>query len=254
MRLKRKLKQLVEHLTNTHIYHALPRGIDVAYDIENSLPMYCIGVVFDVGANVGQSAKYFLDHFPRSQIYCFEPVSDTFRKLQDNLNGSDRIHCFQLALGSSKGKEEMVLQGNSSMFFLSGKSKESPLNEDVMTEEVDMITLDEFCRARKIEKINYLKIDTEGGDLDVLIGGENMLKEQRIDLVEVEAGMNPSNKRHVPFEALKDYLESRGYYLFGIYEQVPEWSTKEANLRRSNPVFISRRMVKKDIHLTKSNA
>jgi len=137
----------------------------------------------------------------------------------------------------------MALQGNSDRFFLIGQSKESPANEDVLTEDVDIVTLDEFCFAREIEKVNYLKIDTEGEDLEVLRGGENMLKEQRIDFVEVEAGMHAGNKRHVSFEALKDYLESRSYLLFGIYGQVHEWPTKEPHLRRTNPVFVSRRMI-----------
>lgn len=70
-----------------------------------------------------------------------------------------------------------------------------------------------------------------------------MLKEQRMDFVEVEAGMNASNKRHVSFEALKDYLESRSYLLFGIYGQVHEWPTKEPHLRRTNAVLVSRRMI-----------
>jgi FkbM family methyltransferase len=175
MSLKHRLRQLVEHLANVHIYRVLPRGIDVAYDIAIFFPMYRIDIVFDVGANVGQSAKCYLGCFPRSHIYCFEPVRDTFRQLQDNLKGNNRIHCVQLALGSSKGKGEMALQGNSEMFFLSGQSKDSPANEDVMTEDVDIVTLDEFCCDRKIGQVNYLKIDTEGGDLEVLRGGENML-------------------------------------------------------------------------------
>ena len=243
MSLKHRIKQLVEHLANIHIYRVLPRGIDIAYDIHNSFPMYRIDVVFDVGAHVGQSAKRFLDCFTISHIYCFEPVSDTFRRLQDTLQGNNRVHCVQIGLGSFKGKGKMALKGSSDLFFLLDQSKNSPANEDVMTEDVDIVTLDEFCLARKIGQINYLKIDTEGGDLDILRGSVNMLNEQRIDFVEVEAGMNASNKRHVPFETLKGYLESRNYFLFGIYEQVDEWPTKEPHLRRTNPVFISRRMI-----------
>lgn len=243
MTFKHLLRLFVEHLANVHIYRDVPRGVDVAIDIAASFPTYRIDMVFDVGANVGQSAKRFLDDFRESNIYCFEPVSETFRRLQDYLNGNDRVHCFQLALGSSSGKEKMVLQGNSTMSFLLGRSKELPSNEDVTTEYVDIVTLDEFCSARTIVKINYLKIDAEGEDLEVLKGADNMLGEQQIDFVQVEAGMNPGNKRHVPFETLKDYLESRDYFLFGIYEQVSELPTKEPHLRRTDPVFVSRRMI-----------
>jgi FkbM family methyltransferase len=243
MTLTRRLRQLTQRLVNLHIYSVLPRGIDVAHDIAKSFPTYDFDIVFDVGANVGQSAERYVDCFPGSHIYCFEPVRDTFRQLQDNLKGRDRIRCFQLALGSSRGKGQMALEGSSDMFFLMGQSKNSPATEHVMTEDVDIVTLDDFCSARDVRHVNYLKIDTEGADLEVLRGGGCMLDAQRIDFVEVEAGMHAGNRRHVPFETLKSHLESKGYLLFGIYEQVHEWPKKEPHLRRTNPVFISRRMI-----------
>jgi len=82
-------------------------------------------------------------------------------------------------------------------------------------------------------------VDTEGGDLDVLLGAKKMLQSHLIDLVEVEAGMNPKNHKHVRFEILKGFLEEKGYFTFGIYEQMHEWPSKEPHLRRINAVFIS---------------
>lgn len=70
-----------------------------------------------------------------------------------------------------------------------------------------------------------------------------MLDDMRIDLVEVEAGMNPNNSVHVPLIELKAYLESKNYYLFGLYEQTGEWIAGEPNLRRVNAVFISKDMI-----------
>jgi FkbM family methyltransferase len=242
MSLKNKVKKLLEQLTGIHIYRALPHGIDFVQDISSSLPMYRADIVFDVGANVGQSSNIYLARFPSSHIYCFEPVGDTFCQLQCNLKGNARVDCYNLALGSSKCKGKMVLQGDSDMFFLLGHSKES-LNNNVTTEIVNLITLDEFCHTNKIDQINYLKIDTEGWDLEVLKGSVNMLTEQRIDLVEVEAGMNPRNNRHVPIGALKEFLESYSYFLFGIYEQVSEWPAREPLLRRTNLLFISQSMI-----------
>ena len=137
----------------------------------------------------------------------------------------------------------MVIQGIPEMYYLYGQSHESPAGDDLPTEEVEVITLDEFCRTQAIAAVQFLKIDTEGGDLDVLKGGEGLLSGQKIDLIEVEAGMNPGNRRHVPFQSFKDYFDARGYLLFGLYDQVPEWTTGEPQLRRTNPVFISRRMI-----------
>jgi FkbM family methyltransferase len=243
MSLKRRVANIVEKLTDTHIYFSVPRGIDFAQDIAKSLPLYRVEIVFDIGARVGQFSKDFLDKFPSSHIYCFEPVSNTFRQLQDNLRGNAHVDCYRLAFGSSKRAGKMVLQGRSDMFFLLGQSKKTPMNNDVPTDSVDVVTLDEFCHTKGINRVNFLKIDTEGGDLDVLKGAVNMLTEQRIDLVHVEAGMNPSNSGHVSFESLKEFLESHGYFLFGIYQQMNEWLTKEPHLRWTNPIFISHSMI-----------
>lgn len=70
-----------------------------------------------------------------------------------------------------------------------------------------------------------------------------MLAEQKIDFVQVEAGMEARNKNHVPFELLKNYIESHGYFLFGIYDQEYLRPTNETFNRYTNPVFISYRMV-----------
>ena len=65
-----------------------------------------------------------------------------------------------------------------------------------------------------------------------------MLNANNIGFIQVEAGMNPANKLHVPLQAFVDFLSPFGYVLFGIYEQHLEW-TGENRLAFSNPVFIS---------------
>ena len=120
---------------------------------------------------------------------------------------------------------------------------EDMVNADLPTEHTDVTTLDKFCEKEQVPNIHYLKIDTEGGDFEVLVGAEGMLKEEKIDFVEVEAGMSPNNTYHVPMENFKRYLEEHGYYLFGLYEQVEERRTRKPNLRRANLVFISNRLI-----------
>jgi FkbM family methyltransferase len=239
------IKKTVEQVTHTRIYHRLPHGVDLMEDLARLLPAYRPKVVFDVGANVGQSAKIYLAQFPDAHIYCFEPVGATFRELERNLGAVRRVDLYQLALGSSHRPGRMVIGDMPEMNYLSSQSPEVPAGRGVPTEVVEVITLDEFCRSREISRIDFLKIDTEGGDLEVLQGGEALLAGQKIDLIEVEAGMNPGNRRHVPLKTFQEYLDAQGYLLFGIYEQVPEWTTGELHLRRTNPVFLSRRLIER---------
>jgi hypothetical protein len=117
---------------------------------------------------------------------------------------------------------------------LSGDSPSS--NGD--NELTKITTITEFCKEHSIEKINYLKIDTEGHDLEVISGAENLLKEKKIDIIEVEAGMNPMNDWHVSYQSIQEKLALYEYYPFGFYEQVHEWPTNQKILRRANVAFI----------------
>jgi hypothetical protein len=110
--------------------------------------------------------------------------------------------------------------------------------EGTGTEEVAIERLDEFCGRNSIREIGFLKVDTEGYDLEVLKGATALFNQGRIGIVQLEAGMNPQNDLHVPLRDFMDFLEPRGYSLLGIYEQQNEWPTADPRLRRSNPLFI----------------
>jgi FkbM family methyltransferase len=243
MAIMQRAKRVVERLTGTRIYRSMPRGMDIFHDIRARLPNLEIRTVFDVGANVGQSAVVYLKEFPDAEIYCFEPVSDTFRQLQESLRERANVLTFRLALGAEKGVGQMVVDEHSDMAFLRSSSKETAA-DDSRLESVLLETLAGFCQSRNVVHIDYLKIDTEGGDLDVLKGATRMLDQQEIDVIEVEAGTNRRNLRHIPLDAFVQFLEPKDYFLFGFYHQVEEWPTNQRNLRRVNPVFISDRVIK----------
>lgn len=244
MSFKRTVRTLLERLTGTSIIRGeLPRGVDFTLDVARALPAYSVDVIFDVGANLGHCTDQYLVKCPDAQVHCFEPVSSTFHRLQEHHRGNERVHCHQVALGSAVAKGEMVLEGASSMHFLSAETGGPPATANAKTEAVKITTLDEFCRSNAIDRVSYVKIDTEGADLEVLKGAQQLFSAQKIDFVEVEAGMNTGNDRHVPFETLKKHLEQQNFYLFGIYEQMNEWPKNQPHLRRTNPVFISHTMI-----------
>ena len=251
MNLKHNIRRLLERQLNIHIFRFLPRGINLFYDIKYAFPRYKLNLVFDVGANVGQSAKIFLTNFPLCYIHCFEPAKCTFRKLQYNLKKwNKQIYTVNTALGSFHGEGKLLLSGTSDNYHL--LDNESKLNlkatynsKHTLTENVNINMLDQYCSNMNIQHINYLKIDTEGGDLEVLKGGVNMLNDSNIDFVQVETSLNVYNKKHISFEIVKEYLESKKYFLFGLYEQTPEWPVKGSYLRRANAVFVSSLMIER---------
>ena len=239
------VKNLLHMVTGRRIPTNLPHGFDLRLDLRNRLPGYSVETLIDVGANIGQSAMAYLESFPGCRIFCLEPIASTFEQLRTNLGGVANVHCFQVALGAERRRGRMVFfpEGFSQLSYLLCDHDESRLPAGAHLEEVEIDTLTDFCRRHQIERVSLVKIDTEGHDLEVLKGATYMLEEHRVDLVQVEAGMNRENRRHVPLEALKTFLEERGYYLFGLYEQVSEWPAGEPHLRRSNLVFLSRKVI-----------
>ncbi len=233
--LRRRLKRFVEGLLDVKVHRVLPLGSNVHVDIAQALPGYQVRNLLDVGANIGQTAAQFSFWHPGIAIYCVEPVRSNLEELKLNTARIPGVRCFQVGLADAPGSAQMQLSGPSSTYRVAAGGQPT----DAPTETVAIDTVENLCARLQITTLSYLKIDTEGHDLKVLQGAAALLSRGDIDFVEVEAGMNPDNALHVPFEQLKAYVEQHGYRLFGIYEQRHDWPTGRPILRRSNAVFIA---------------
>lgn len=111
--------------------------------------------------------------------------------------------------------------GSSFTSRLLASSAEKPA-DPARVRDVDVVALDEFLRRHDVPVIDFLKIDTEGSDLDVLHGGHRALAARRVRLIQVEASMNPENSLHFGLQRFIDCLCPHDLLLFGLYEQVHE--------------------------------
>jgi FkbM family methyltransferase len=220
---------------NTIIRH-IPQGVDLFYDLRKLKKDYSPAVMFDVGANVGQTVMKWKKFFTKTTYHCFEPVAETMATLKKNTRGYTNVLFHQCALGETRCPSEIKLFRDSRFNSLNEASSASHLVIGKETVEVD--TIDHICLDHNIRQIDFLKIDAEGFDLEVLRGATSMLNARQITFIQVEAGMNPFNKRHIAIHQFMDFLQPFGYILFGIYGQHLEWSGAK-RLRMCNPVFIS---------------
>ena len=233
-----KAKQLLKRFTGLTCYRRLPFGVDVFHDIAFKLKDYRFHNFVDVGANKGQSARYIRSCFPHARIHCLEPIKDTFEILKGNGKKLNLI-CHNVALGASKGEVEVEVDVQNRLSTRNSLVKENNVHSatSVKTETVQVLTLTNFCELNNIREIDFLKIDTEGYDLEVLKGATELLESNAVSFIQAEVSMNPHNTFHVDFVEVKKFLESYNYVLFGIYEQKQERDIPM--LRRSNVVFIS---------------
>ena len=214
------------------------RGMSVGFDIKRSM-LERPTVIFDVGAHHGESLYEFTNWFPRAHVYCFEPGAEAYAALCKRARKNPRTTCVKVALGDTVGEGTLFVRRSTDNSSLNNYASEHPLEDLQSAETVHVSTIDNYCATEAIDRIDLLKVDTEGLDLNVLSGGSAMFERCAVGIVQVEAGINPENRKHVPFQELNDFFMKYGYSLFGIYDQAMEWTTGRPVLRRCNAVFIS---------------
>lgn len=124
-------------------------------------------VVVDIGANVGVVSIYLAKKYPDIQVYSFEAHPINYKNLLQNieLNNVSNIKPFNLAVSSTDEQFVSITlaqnnSGSSSLFIVDPK--------DPLTATIKTISLDSIIRINSIEKINFLKLDCEGSEFDIL--------------------------------------------------------------------------------------
>jgi FkbM family methyltransferase len=173
-------------------------------------------IILDVGANEGQSALAFRGKYPEAIIHSFEPIKSTFSELKINTAKDKRIICHNYALGAVNEEVVVNIQKFSQTNSLTG-SVNIPI-PGCIKESVQVRRLSDVCAEIDLSKIDLLKTDTEGFDVNVLKGGESLLENFGIKMVLTEVGLRPDDPRHTPLSCMMNYLELYNFYLFGLYD------------------------------------
>ena len=148
-------------------------------------------VLFDVGANVGDTCILLIKSFPNSNIYAFEPNNFAYNRLLKNVNGMD-IKCFNIGFGE-RSEIDMIYIPDSDMKSESASFHKSLFRDfyndsNIESFECEIMDIDTFCTEHSIDFIDFIKIDTEGYEYLVLEGASRMLKENKIGTIQFEFG------------------------------------------------------------------
>lgn len=136
-------------------------------------------IVFDVGANMGIVANWFAQRC--KHVHAFEPHPDNLDtiKSQQELRNITNITLHNLALGKKQSKMQLHVKGFHGHHSL-GDVDNSPTIGKV---EVNVRTIDDISKELKIDRINFMKIDVEGFESDVLSGAKNLLENKKIEYI-----------------------------------------------------------------------
>jgi FkbM family methyltransferase len=182
-------------------------------------------LIFDVGANCGQTAWQYRNFFPNAQIYCFEPQPDLCRGLENRLRDDPKISVYACAVGATEGTADFYLNAKraTSSLLAPDVTHLSPSYVPMLRNEetcpVTVVTVDSFAASENLRHIDLLKMDIQGGEYEALHGASELLANSAIDLIYSEAFFVPVYANQPLFGDLVSYLAKWNYRLHLIYNQ-----------------------------------
>lgn len=226
------LKSFIEQTLGIRIYrNSIPSGSCLIHDLKNKTNYPQLKTLFDVGAHHGETAIKFAKAFPQSKILIFEPISENYNTLKANTQDTTNCETFHMGLGPETEEKKILLsKASTGHSFREDIKQESSGKKEI----VHIQNGDEFLKNQNISKLDLLKIDNEGFDLEVLNGFKHNLKNGNIPFVLVESGID---ERFIPLDNFIQCLEPLGYKIFGIYNQTAYWWGKNF-LWNMNVLFI----------------
>jgi len=143
-------------------------------------------IAFDIGANVGEFSYFLSTIVKEGKIYSFEPQKMVFNVLRGSLMKIRNIHLHNLALSNHTGNSTIhipIIKGHLStceasldLHFNDYSGYERiKKSEKYISEGIKSATLDDFCDTNEINRIDFIKCDTEGHEFEVLQGSEKCL-------------------------------------------------------------------------------
>jgi FkbM family methyltransferase len=195
-------------------------------------------IIFDIGANLGQTILKIKAIFPNSNLHSFEPSKICFKELIKKFANTDKLVLNNKAVGSEKGALEFNEYSWSALnSFLKRAFTQS---EIVDTYFVDIVSVDDYCSENNIPYINLLKTDTEGFELNVLKGASRIMDENRVQFVFVEIFFHENYIGQSSFSEIFNYLSQKGFNMIRFYDF--EY-TKEGYLSRTDALFVNEKFI-----------
>jgi FkbM family methyltransferase len=170
------------------------------------IPWETYNTIVDIGGHIGAASLYFAAKAPGAQIICCEPSPENFAILQKNIernNLQGRVHAEQIAVADTSGTREFHLTSST------GGNSLYKYEQGGTTITVQTKSLADLFTEHHIERCDFLKIDCEGAEYDILYATKPETF-RAITCIILEYHHFTSHPQGNP-EALAAFLREQGY-------------------------------------------
>lgn len=182
-------------------------------------------LIFDVGGNTGQSIRTYRENFSSSPIRSFEPLPKAYKMMRSAAIADGNTVPENLALDSSVGEKSFFSNrggaNQTSSFFEPGELAKHCFDPSGLElEEVIQVktnTLDQYCADKGIDRIDLLKLDTQGNELEIMRGAKGLLSRKGVTMVYCEVMFTECYKSSPLYHDIASFMAEHGLVLFRIY-------------------------------------
>jgi len=207
-------------------------------------------VIFDIGSNIGNYANMLyrisLNYKTSLEIHCFEPTVSCFNELVDKYSDNNTFILNNLACSNKSGSS--IIYYDEEKSGLASLYKRDLNHFSIKLdkfEKIQKIRLDSYISTKEISHIDFMKIDVEGHELEVLEGLGNYLNNDFIDFIQFEyGGCNLDSKTR-----LLDFFnifEQKGFIICKIMPiglEIRKFEYWMENFQYSNFVAIPKKII-----------
>lgn len=194
-------------------------------------------IIVDIGCRWGFADK-FIDNSENIIVYGFDPDVEECSRL-DKLYNHKNIKLVPIGLSDRQGKRKLFLTNEPACSSLYKPDQMLTENypcldcaKEVSTIHVEVSTLDMWAKEARVEYIDYIKIDTQGSELDILKGGEKIL--QSVRFLEIEVEFNPIYTDQPIFSEVDLFLRKHGFVLWKFSNLVHYAKEGESDIVMAN--------------------
>lgn len=195
------------------------RGVSIYSDVKFFLGKKEKLKFVDIGANIGQTTKVLRQIFPEGHVLSVEPDSIAFERLLKKYKNDKHVTCIQAFIGSEKGTTTFYRNTHSDMNsgLKRGRDAWGKIEEKL---RLPVITLDDLAKSYYMNHVDFLKIDTQGFDFEVLKGAKDLFNNHSVDLVAIEHIFSEMYLGLPNLDEVLLFMREKNYILIAIYPPI----------------------------------
>lgn len=196
-----------------------------------------IKTVLDIGGNVGSFAEWSFQNLPEASVYSFEPLRECYQEIINKFEQKPKFKAYNLALGDETGQVEMYrneYSPSSSLLPMAKLHKDCfPYTEREEIEKINVVRLDDIAQQLKLDKPLLIKVDVQGFEDKVIMGGIKVFSQA--DVLMIEMSVEELYKGQLLFDDIYKILVKLGFQYRGITDQL--YNPQDGRILQAEVIF-----------------